>query len=69
MKLLIDKNADVNSKDKFDSTPLHLASGYNPNEELVKFLLENNANVNAKDKDGWTPLHLASSYNQNEKII
>ncbi|KAI0235048.1 Poly [ADP-ribose] polymerase tankyrase-2 [Lamellibrachia satsuma] len=44
-----------------NSTPLHLAAGYN-NMEVAEFLLENGADVNAQDKGGLIPLHNASSY-------
>ncbi|CAG0883067.1 unnamed protein product [Cyprideis torosa] len=44
-----------------NSTPLHLAAGYN-NLEVAEYLLENGADVNAQDKGGLIPLHNASSY-------
>lgn len=44
-----------------NSTPLHLAAGYN-NFEVAEYLLENGADVNAQDKGGLIPLHNASSY-------
>ncbi|XP_063699423.1 poly [ADP-ribose] polymerase tankyrase [Culicoides brevitarsis] len=44
-----------------NSTPLHLAAGYN-NLEVAEFLLEQGADVNAQDKGGLIPLHNASSY-------
>ncbi|VDM41616.1 unnamed protein product [Toxocara canis] len=44
-----------------NSTPLHLACGYN-NIEVARLLLENGAEVNAQDKGGLIPLHNASSY-------
>ncbi|KAM3178881.1 hypothetical protein ACTXT7_001711 [Hymenolepis weldensis] len=44
-----------------NSTPLHLAAGYN-NLEVAEFLLAAGADVNAQDKGGLIPLHNASSY-------
>ncbi|XP_017772298.1 PREDICTED: tankyrase [Nicrophorus vespilloides] len=44
-----------------NSTPLHLAAGYN-NVEVAEFLLDHGADVNAQDKGGLIPLHNASSY-------
>ncbi|CAL4070999.1 unnamed protein product, partial [Meganyctiphanes norvegica] len=44
-----------------NSTPLHLAAGYN-NLEVAEYLLQNGADVNAYDKGGLIPLHNASSY-------
>ncbi|XP_056587104.1 poly [ADP-ribose] polymerase tankyrase-1 isoform X3 [Triplophysa dalaica] len=44
-----------------NSTPLHLAAGYN-NLEVADYLLEHGADVNAQDKGGLIPLHNAASY-------
>lgn len=44
-----------------NSTPLHLAAGYN-NVEVAEFLLQSRADVNAQDKGGLIPMHNASSY-------
>lgn len=54
---------NINCRDSCgrNSTPLHLAAGYN-NFEVAEFLLENGADVNAQDKGGLIPLHNASSY-------
>lgn len=49
---------DLNGR---NSTPLHLAAGYN-NFECAEYLLEHGADVNAQDKGGLIPLHNASSY-------
>lgn len=43
------------------STPLHLAAGYN-RVGVVQMLLEQGADVHAKDKGGLVPLHNACSY-------
>lgn len=70
IKLLIDKGADINFKDKYGNTVLMNACIMN-NTELVKLLLENGADINAKDKDGYTALDLASinENNENNEII
>lgn len=54
---------NINCRDALgrNSTPLHLAAGYN-NYEVAEYLLENGADVNAQDKGGLIPLHNASSY-------
>ncbi|KAL2740342.1 hypothetical protein V1478_000483 [Vespula squamosa] len=58
VKLLIDKGANVNIKDKFNSTPLHYANHLS----IVKCLVENGADINAKNNEGNTPLHTAVNF-------
>merc|ERR1712001_446394 len=60
-KLLTPENINCRDSQGRNSTPLHLAAGYN-NLEVADFLLENGADVNAQDKGGLIPLHNASSY-------
>ena len=60
-KLLTPENINCRDSQGRNSTPLHLAAGYN-NLEVAEFLLENGADVNAQDKGGLIPLHNASSY-------
>eukprot|EP00069_Balaena_mysticetus_P015496 bmy_09228T0 len=47
------------------STPLHLAAGYN-RVRIVQLLLQHGADVHAKDKGGLVPLHNACSYGHYE---
>ncbi|XP_065175426.1 poly [ADP-ribose] polymerase tankyrase-like [Sycon ciliatum] len=58
---------NVNCRDSSgrNSTPLHLAAGYNQ-IEVADLLLTNGADANAKDKGGLIPLHNASSYGHAE---
>ena len=46
MKLLVDKNANIEAKSKYGETPLiyALRNGHN---EVVKLLLDKNANIEA----------------------
>ncbi|CAH1784886.1 unnamed protein product [Owenia fusiformis] len=60
-KLSTQENINCRDSQGRNSTPLHLAAGYN-NVEVAEFLLENGADVNAQDKGGLIPLHNASSY-------
>jgi len=60
-KLASEENINCRDTQGRNSTPLHLAAGYN-NVEVAEFLLENGADVNAQDKGGLIPLHNASSY-------
>ena len=61
MKLVTPENINCRDTMGRNSTPLHLAAGYN-NIEVAEFLLENGADVNAPDKGGLIPLHNAASY-------
>jgi len=60
-KLLTQDNINCRDSAGRNSTPLHLAAGYN-NLEVADHLLEQGADVNAQDKGGLIPLHNASSY-------
>ncbi|CAG2221692.1 Thioredoxin domain-containing protein 3,Thioredoxin domain-containing protein 3 homolog [Mytilus edulis] len=59
LKLLFEKNPNVDLCDKNDRSPLYWASqkGYT---DIVQLLLEKNPNVNLCDKDGRSPLYCAS---------
>lgn len=46
--LIIEKGADINSRDNVGATPLHIAA-WNGQTELVKMLVSKGADVNAKD--------------------
>jgi ankyrin repeat protein len=57
-KLLIDRGADVNAKNKWGKTPLHDAvGGGNVSLSTVKLLVEKGADVNAKSNSGETALY------------
>nr|VZI37613.1 unnamed protein product [Spirometra erinaceieuropaei] len=60
-RLIIPENINCRDTQGRNSTPLHLAAGYN-NIEVVEFLLDMGADANAQDKGGLIPLHNASSY-------
>lgn len=60
-RLVSTENINCRDAQGRNSTPLHLAAGYN-NFEVAEYLLENGADVNAQDKGGLIPLHNASSY-------
>lgn len=63
LRLVIKRGADVNAKDAYGNTQLHIAatvSGPDQNYlESIKILLENGANPNLKDGMGRTPLSRA----------
>lgn len=58
VEMLINNNANVNSKNIFGQTPLHLAIKHN-NLPFAYFLLQHSADINNTDNNGWTPLHYA----------
>ena len=58
VRLLVEHGADVTSKMKDGSTPMHLAV-QNGREDHTRLLLEFGADATVKDKGGSTPLHLA----------
>jgi ankyrin repeat protein len=68
--LLIENGAYVNAKDKFGSTPLHLAAK-NAYIEVVRLLLEHGADPNIKNFFGKTAIDLAreKGYSDIAKLI
>lgn len=60
-KLITPQNVNCRDAHGRNSTPLHLAAGYN-NLEVAEALLEAGAAVSARDKGGLVPLHNAASY-------
>ncbi|UNU25030.1 ankyrin repeat domain-containing protein [Microcoleus vaginatus] len=53
---------DINAKDEYGNTPLHLAI-QDARPEIVSFLIANGAQLNVKNSYGATPLHIAVSKN------
>ncbi|MDA7653501.1 ankyrin repeat domain-containing protein, partial [bacterium] len=64
----LEAGADVNAKDKYEWTPLHIAAYYG-HEEIVELLIRAGADVNAKDVDEWTALHMAYTREVAELLI
>jgi hypothetical protein len=59
-KLLLEKGAEVDSRDSKNWTPLHIAAQQG-SRDVVQLLIERGAAVNAQMTQGWTPLHSAAS--------
>ncbi|MFC1783643.1 ankyrin repeat domain-containing protein [Planctomycetota bacterium] len=54
-ELLISEGIPVDSKDRRNNTPLHLAA----NADIAKFLISKGADVNAENQNGLKPFHSA----------
>jgi len=57
--LVLSAGANVNSRDKEQRTPLHVAV-WGGGGRVAEILLEHGADVNATDRSGTTPLHMAA---------
>jgi ankyrin repeat protein len=55
VKLLLEKGAELESKDKYGRTPLSYVA-WNGHEAVVKLLLEKGAELGSTDEHGQTPL-------------
>lgn len=66
MKLLLDKGADVNAKNRRGSTPLFWAIH---DEAKVRLLLSRGAAINVKQADGRTPLYQAATLASGNSIL
>ena len=58
-RLLLERGADPNARQKNKDLPLHVAA-YKGRLEIAQLLLDQGANTDAENKDGETPLHRVS---------
>jgi hypothetical protein len=56
------KRANVNAKNNFGKSSLHLAA-FNGHTAIAELLIKVGAQINEKDNFGMTPLHVAAVYN------
>lgn len=66
-KLLVEKGADINVKDKIGGNALHYAAMYNT-LDMVKFFIEKGVDVNSETNDKEIPLHLAITSRENSIV-
>ena len=64
---LLAKGADVNARDRWERTPLHIAV-MEGRADMVERLIREGADVNAKNYKGRTPLYFARMYNREEIV-
>ncbi|XP_046854028.1 ankyrin repeat, SAM and basic leucine zipper domain-containing protein 1-like isoform X2 [Xenia sp. Carnegie-2017] len=60
LKILIEKGAKINSRDRYHMTPL-MYTCRNGREKLVEILLQQKPDINKQDQRGWTALCWAAS--------
>jgi len=65
---LLDKGADINTRNHLGETALHLAA-FGGHSETVELLLEKRADINAVDNEGNTALILACCFKQTNVIL
>ena len=58
-KILLDRGADYEARDKLQQTPLHRAATHN-SRVVVELLLDRGAEIDARNKYQRTPLHYAA---------
>ena len=64
---LLSQGALASTRDKHNSTPLHIAAKVDK-LDLARLLIAEGANVNARDKYQFTPLHWAAEYGHKEIV-
>ncbi|EAY17329.1 ankyrin repeat protein, putative [Trichomonas vaginalis G3] len=66
-KYFLSNGANVNEKNEYGKTALHMAV-INNYKDIAELLLSNGANINEKDEDGKTALHFAAINNSKEMV-
>lgn len=67
---MLASGAEPNAKDEWGFSPLHFASAFSDDPDIVTALIDAGATLDARDKEwGATPLHWAAWSNDNPGII
>ncbi|GAA5042807.1 hypothetical protein GCM10011506_45700 [Marivirga lumbricoides] len=67
IKQHIAAKSDLNEKDDYGSTPLHIAATFGKTDAAI-LLIEGGADINATSADGSTPLHTAAFFGRVEIV-
>lgn len=67
IKAHIAHGSDLNQKDAYGSSSLHIAALFNKSE-VAKLLINGGANINEKNAEGSTPLHTAAFFCRTEIV-
>ncbi|XP_062498833.1 poly [ADP-ribose] polymerase tankyrase-1-like isoform X2 [Corticium candelabrum] len=65
---LIERGADVDTRDWFGNRTVLMQACLNGNKEMVELLLRSGSDVNKTDKGGWTALHHAANDNLSKVV-
>jgi hypothetical protein len=70
VRLLVERKANVNTRDEFGDTPLHVAARVG-NRKAIELLLDRGAldDIHVRNNYGDTPLHAAARASNNRKAI